>query len=291
MFSENLQLGILLQSVVSGLLMGGVYALIGVGLNIIFGVMKIINFAHGALMMLGMYATYFLFAYLRIDPYLSILITTPLIFVIGLIIQRVLIRKIMGAPEQNQLLATLGIMLFLENLALFLWGPDYRTVKVDYIGAMIAFLGLRISLLKLIAFLGGLLMASALYVFLKNTYMGKAIRASSEEQEGASVVGISVNKINLISFGIGTACVGAAGALITPFFYVSPDVGRLFLLRSFMIVVMGGMGTFIGPIVGGFLLGLAEAVGAIVLPGSLGQLVPFSLFIIVLLFRPSGLFR
>jgi branched-chain amino acid transport system permease protein len=134
-------------------------------------------------------------------------------------------------------------------------------------------------------------MASALYVFLKNTYMGKAIRASSEEQEGASVVGISVNKINLISFGIGTACVGAAGALITPFFYVSPDVGRLFLLRSFMIVVMGGMGTFIGPIVGGFLLGLAEAVGAIVLPGSLGQLVPFSLFIIVLLFRPSGLFR
>jgi branched-chain amino acid transport system permease protein len=126
MFSENLQLGILLQSVVSGLLMGGVYALIGVGLNIIFGVMKIINFAHGALMMLGMYATYFLFAYLRIDPYLSILITTPLIFVIGLIIQRVLIRKIMGAPEQNQLLATLGIMLFLENLALFLWGPDYR---------------------------------------------------------------------------------------------------------------------------------------------------------------------
>jgi branched-chain amino acid transport system permease protein len=291
MFSENLQLGILLQSVVSGLLMGGVYALIGVGLNIIFGVMKIINFAHGALMMLGMYATYFLFTYLRIDPYLSILITTPLIFVIGLIIQRVLIRKIMGAPEQNQLLATLGIMLFLENLALFLWGPDYRTVKVDYIGAMIAFLGLRISLLKLIAFLGGLLMASALYVFLKNTYMGKAIRASSEEQEGASVVGISVNKINLISFGIGTACVGAAGALITPFFYVSPDVGRLFLLRSFMIVVMGGMGTFIGPIVGGFLLGLAEAVGAIVLPGSLGQLVPFSLFIIVLLFRPSGLFR
>jgi branched-chain amino acid transport system permease protein len=275
----------------SGLLMGGVYALIGVGLNLIFGVMKIINFAHGSLMMVGMYCTYFLFAFLGMDPYLSIFVSVPLLFILGSAIQRTLIRPIIGAPESNQLVVTLGIMLFLESLMLSIWGPDYRTVKTSYVGAIVSVFGLRISLLKLIAFGGGLFLALALYLLLKKTDMGKAIRAASEEAEGASVVGISVNKVNLVSFGIGTACVGAAGTLITPFFYVSPYVGRVFLLTAFMVVVMGGMGSFLGAIVGGFLIGLTEALGAIWLPGSTGQLIPFALFIIVLLFKPSGLFR
>jgi branched-chain amino acid transport system permease protein len=282
---------VLLQSMISGLLTGGVYALIGVGLNLIFGVMKIINFSHGSLMMLGMYTTYWIFTYFKIDPYVSLLISIPVLFLIGIFLQRVLIRPIMDYSENNQLVVTMGIMLFLENLALFLWTPDFRTVKVSYLGTVLPFFGLRISLLRLVAFGGGLLLALVLYLFLKKTDLGKAIRASSEEKEGASVVGISVNRIHLVSFGIGTACVGAAGTLITPFFYLSPHVGRLFLLTAFMVVVMGGMGSFIGAIVGGLVIGLTESVGAVVLPGSIGQIIPFTLFILILLFKPTGLFR
>ena len=286
-----MELRVLLQAIVSGLLTGGVYALIGVGLNLIFGVMKIINFAHGSLLMLGMYSTYWLFTFFKIDPYLSLAITVPLLFLIGVIIQKVLINPIIEYPENNQLVLTLGLMLFLENLALFLWGPDFRTVKVSYVGTVLSLSIVRVNLLRFIAFAGGLLLALLLYIFLKKTDMGKAIRASSEEREGASVVGISVKRVHLISFGIGTACVGAAGTLMTPFFYLSPHVGHLFLLTAFMVVVMGGMGSFIGAIIGGFIIGLTESLGAVTLPGSVGQIIPFSLFVILLLFKPTGLFK
>ncbi len=286
-----MELRVLLQAIVSGLLTGGVYALIGVGLNLIFGVMKIINFAHGSLLMLGMYSTYWLFTFFKIDPYLSLAITVPLLFLIGVIIQKVLINPIIEYPENNQLVLTMGVMLFLENLALFLWGPDFRTVKVSYVGTVLSLSIVRVNLLRFIAFAGGLLLALLLYIFLKKTDMGKAIRASSEEREGASVVGISVKRVHLISFGMGTACVGAAGTLMTPFFYLSPHVGHLFLLTAFMVVVMGGMGSFVGAIIGGFIIGLTESLGAVMLPGSVGQIIPFSLFVILLLFKPTGLFQ
>ncbi len=282
---------VILQAIVSGLLAGGVYALIGVGLNLIFGVMKIINFAHGSLLMLGMYSTYWLFTFFKIDPYLSLAITIPLLFLIGVIIQTTLINPIIEYPENNQLVLTMGVMLFLENLALFLWGPDFRTVKVSYVGTVLSLFTVRVNLLRFIAFAGGLLLALLLYIFLRKTDMGKAIRASSEEREGASVVGISVKRVHLLSFGMGTACVGAAGTLITPFFYLSPHVGHLFLLTAFMVVVMGGMGSFVGAIIGGFIIGLTKSLGAVILPGSVGQIIPFSLFVIILLFKPTGLFK
>jgi len=286
-----MELRVLLQAIVSGLLAGGVYALIGVGLNLIFGVMKIINFAHGSLLMLGMYFTYWLFTFFKIDPYLSLAITVPLLFLIGAIIQKILIHPIIEYPENNQLVLTMGVMLFLENLALFFWGPDFRTVKVSYVGTVLSLSIVRVNLLRFIAFAGGLFLALLLYIFLKKTDMGKAIRASSEEREGASVVGISVKRVHLISFGMGTACVGAAGTLITPFFYLSPHVGHLFLLTAFMVVVMGGMGSFVGAVIGGFIIGLTESLGAVMLPGSVGQIIPFSLFVIILLFKPTGLFK
>ena len=286
-----MDLRMLLQAIVSGLLAGGVYALIGVGLNLIFGVMKIINFAHGSLLMLGMYSSYWLFTFFKIDPYLSLMITVPLLFLIGVIIQKLLINPIIEYPENNQLVLTMGVMLFLENLALCLWGPDFRTVKVSYVGTVLSIFTVRINLLRFIAFAGGLLLALFLYIFLKKTDMGKAIRASSEEREGALAVGISVKRIHLISFGIGTACVGAAGTLLTPFLYLSPHVGHLFLLTAFMVVVMGGLGSFVGAIMGGFIIGLTESLGAVLLPGSLGQIIPFSLFVIILLFKPTGLFK
>jgi len=285
-----MDLGMLLEAIAYGLLSGGVYALIGVGLNLIFGVMKIINFAHGSFLMLGMYCTYWLSIFFNIDPYVSLIITIPFLFFIGIIIQKFLINPIIGYPEDNQLVLTMGVMLFLENIALFLWGPDFRTVKVSYAGTVFPLFNIRLNALRLIAFVGGLFLALILYIFLKKTDIGKAIRASSEEREGAYAVGINVKKIQLISFGIGTACAGAAGTLITPFFYISPTVGHLFLLTAFMVVVLGGMGSFFGAIFGGFIIGVMESLGAVIFPGSIGQIVPFSLFVIILLFKPKGLF-
>ena len=281
---------LLLQAIVSGILIGGVYSLVAIGLSLIFGVMKIINFAHGAFMMLGMFITYWLYVLLGIDPYLSLLFSIPILFFLGLLIERFLIDKVLDAPEHNQLLLTLGISLVIENLALFLWSPNFRTINVAYATKAATLGTVMISLPKVIAFLFALLLTGALYYFLKKTDLGKAIRAASEEKEGALTVGINLKKIYYIAFGIGTACVGAAGTVAAPFFYVSPQVGGVFVITAFVVVVLGGMGNFIGAFVGGIIVGLAESVGAAFFPGQLKQFIIYFIFILVLLFKPAGLF-
>lgn len=278
------------QAVVSGLLLGGVYGLVASGLSLIFGVLRIINFAHGAVMMLGMYTSYWLFVLLGVHPYLSVLITGPLFFGIGILIQRIVIEPNRAAAEHNQLLLTLGLALFFENLALVLWQGDFRTVRVAYSGASFMVADVLVEVPRLIAAGGAVLIALALWAFLRMTDAGKAIRALSEEAEGAMLVGIDVARIRSVAFGIGSACVAVAGALITPFFYVAPDVGESFNIMAFVVVVLGGMGNFLGALLGGFIVGLAESLGAAFLPGSLKQLVVFGLFVIVLLLRPEGLF-
>jgi branched-chain amino acid transport system permease protein len=283
-------LPLLLQSVVSGILMGGVYSLIAIGLTLIFGVMKIINFAHGSLMMLGMFTTYWLFVLLGIDPYLSLLFSIPILFIIGIVIERFLIAKVLDAPEHNQLLLTLGISLFIENFALFLWTPNFRTINVQYIKKAATVGTVMISFPKVIAFLFAIILTALLYYFLKSTDLGKAIRAASEEKEGALTVGINMRRIYYVAFGVGAACVGAAGTLTAPFFYVNPHVGGIFVITAFVVVVLGGMGNFIGAFVGGIIVGLAESVGAAFVPGQLKQLIIYFIFILVLLFKPQGLF-
>ncbi len=283
-------LPLLLQSIVSGILMGGVYSLIAIGLTLIFGVMKIINFAHGSLMMLGMFTTYWLFILLGIHPYLSLLISIPVLFVLGLFVERFLIAQVLNAPEHNQLLLTLGISLFIENFALFLWSPNFRTLDIGYLKKAATVGTVMISFPKVIAFLFAIMLTGLLYYFLKNTDLGKAIRASSEEKEGALTVGINLKRIYYVAFGIGTACVGAAGTLIAPFFYVNPHVGGIFVITAFVVVVLGGMGNFIGALVGGLIVGLAESVGAAFVPGQLKQFIIYFIFILVLLFKPQGLF-
>ncbi len=263
------------QAVVSGLLLGGVYGLVASGLSLIFGVLRIINFAHGAIMMLGMYASYWLFVLVGLDPYLSILVTGPLFFALGMLIQRIVIEPNRAAAEHNQLLLTLGVALFFENLALVLWQGDFRTVRVWYSGA---------------SFLVADVLVEVPRLFLKLTDVGKAIRALAEEPEGAMLMGIDVRRIRAVAYGIGAGAVAVAGALVTPFFYVAPDVGESFNIMAFVVVVLGGMGNFLGALVGGFIVGLAESLGAAFLPGSLKQLVVFGLFVIVLLLRPEGLF-
>ena len=280
----------IVQILVGGVLIGGVYALVAVGLNLIFGVMKIINFAHGSLMMIAMYATFWLFKLLGIDPYISLLISIPLLFLIGVIIQKVLLEPILEAPEFNQLLLTMGLMLFLENLAMFLWKSDFRTVNLPYFQPGAIYLGeIMISIPMLLAFGSAVLFGVILFLFLQKTDVGKAIRAASQDHEGALTVGISVKRIYLMAFGIGTACVGAAGTLAVPIFYISPDVGGSFVLMAFVVVVLGGLGSFQGSFLGGLIVGLAEAIGSMVLPGSLKQVATWIIFVLVLIFRPSGL--
>lgn len=280
----------LLQAVLNGLLIGGVYSLVAVGLNLIFGVMKIVNFAHGALMMLGMYIAYWSCTLLAINPYLTIILVVPVMFALGAIIQNFLINPIINAPDHNQLLLTLGVSLFLENLAMFLWTPDYRFLSTPmaeinyYIGE------LSISMVKLMAFVISVLCSAVLFYILTSTDLGKAIRAASEEREGAVLMGINVRRLYYICFGIGAACAGVAGATITPFFPVYPHVGGLFVITAFVVVVLGGMGNFTGAFVGGLIIGVAESVGAIFLPSSMKSIVSFSIFILILLFKPMGIF-
>lgn len=280
----------ILQTLLDGLLMGGVYGLVAIGLTLIFGVMKVINFAHGALMMLGMYVTYWAFALLHIDPYVSIVITIPILFFVGVCFQKFLINPIIDAPEHNQLLLTLGVSLFLENLVVFLWSPDYRVVRTSYEFVYFYIGDVSISLLRLLAFCVAMLVASIVYLVLTKTDLGKAIRAASEEPGGALLMGINVRRIYWITFGIGAACAGVSGTAVAPFFPVYPTVGGVFVITAFMVVVLGGMGSVIGAFVGGLIIGVADNVGGLFFPGAMKHLLSFIIFILILLFRPAGLF-
>ncbi len=280
----------ILQSMINGLLIGGVYSLVAIGLNMIFGVMKIINFAHGSLMMIGMYACYWAVRLGGVDPYLSIFMVVPLLFVLGALLQRFFINPIIDAPEHNQLLLTLGLSLFLENLALFLWSPDYRVLQTGYASVNFYYGDISLSLVRVLAFVISMFGTAALYLLLTKTDLGKAIRAASEEPVGAMIVGVNVRKIYVVSFGVGAACAGVAGAAVAPFFPVYPTVGGLFVITAFVVVVLGGMGSFIGAFFGGLIIGMAESMGAIFLPASMKSLISFVIFVLILLFKPSGLF-
>lgn len=280
----------ILQSLLNGLLIGGVYSLMAIGLTLIFGVMRIVNFAHGSIIMLGMYSAYWAVILLHVDPYISILISFPILFLIGISFQKFLINPILNSPEHNQLLLTLGVSLFLENFAVFMWSPDYRIMKTRYAEINFYIGDISISLVRLLAFGLAILLAAMLYLVLTKTDLGKAIRAASEEPKGAMLMGINIKRIYLVSFGIGVACAGMAGAAITPFFPIYPYVGGLFVITTFVVVVLGGMGNLLGAFLGGLIIGLAESIGAMFLPGSMKSIISFTIFVLILLFKPTGLF-
>jgi branched-chain amino acid transport system permease protein len=291
---------VLRQATVTGVLIGGVYGLVAMGLTLIFGVLDIINFAHGALMTVGMYLTFILFDSYGVDPYVSVLITVPALFLLGVVVQRLIIHPARSAPAHNQLLLTLGLALFLQNFMLVIFTATPRSIRLAYgrgetpIGPFVVdfplrWFGTTITLSKLAAFIFALLVAAALYGLLQRTDLGKAIRAVAQEREGAALVGINIDRINLITFGLGTACVGAAASLVLPFFFVDPVAGNTFNITAFVIVVLGGMGSVPGALLGGLVVGLTQELGVVFVPGSTKLIGVFIVFILVLLFRPQGL--
>ncbi len=278
-----------IQAIVNGLLVGGVYSLMALGLSLIFGVMRVINFAHGDMMVWGMYLSYWLFVAAGVDPYLSILVTGAAVFLLGAAVQKGLVNRILDAPHEMQILLMLGVALILENGALMVWGPDPRRVSTGY--ALSTFwLGPIVFDLPRVATFGvALALALGLYLFLRRTDLGRMIRAASDNQIGALLVGTDILRVFTLAFGIGAACVGAAGSLMTPFLPFSPSTGLFFTVTSFNIVIIGGMGSLLGAFVGGILVGVSESLGAVILVPSLKEIVSFVLLVLILLFRPQGL--
>lgn len=281
---------LLLPAVLDGLTNGAVYALVALGLTLIYGVLHIINFAHGSLLMLALYAAYFLYSLLGISPYAALPILMPAFFALGYGVQRWIVAPASHGREQNVLMITLGLAIVLDNLALYAFTSTTRSIDLPLAGESIDFGVAVIGVPKLIACAGALLLAGALWLMLARTDLGRAIRAVAHEPEGARLVGIRVERIYAITFGIGTACVAASACLLLPSFYVTPQVGYAFVLIAFTTVVLGGMGSLPGALLAGLLLGVIEAVSGLYLGESLGQLGIYAVFILILLFRPTGLF-
>ena len=282
-------MSIFIQSLISGILIGGVYALIGIGLTIIFGVMRVINFAHGDLLMLGMYATYGLFAFLHVDPFLSILITAPLLFLFGAFLQKFFINRVLNALPQNQILLTIGLGLIMSNAIMLAFTSDYKILTTRYSSSSVKIFNISISSPLVISFLITAAITAALYWFLLKTNTGQAIRATAQDREAARLMGINVKRMSIIAFGLGTALAAAAGGLISPTYYIFPQVGSVFTLKAFVITVLGGMGSIVGATLGGVLIGVAESVGGVYIGSGWKEVIVFVLFLLVLLFKPSGL--
>jgi branched-chain amino acid transport system permease protein len=285
-----LEFGILFPSVLNGLTTGAVYALIALGLTLIYGVLHIINFAHGAALMVALYAVYLLKSHLGIDPYLALPIVVPGMFVLGYALQRGIINRASHGKDENILLVTLGLSIVLENLALLVFKSDTRTIETSYTLTTVQIGPAFIALPKLVAFAGALVASALLLWIVTRTDLGRAIRAVAKEKHGAKLMGIDVDHVYALCFGIGLACLGAAACFLLPAYYVNPQVGSGFVLVAFTIVVLGGMGSFAGALVGGLLIGVVESIGGLFLGESLGQIGIFAIFIAVLLFRPQGLF-
>jgi len=280
----------LVQSVVSGVLTGSLYAMIGVGLTVVFGVMRIINLAHGDLVMLGMFGAFWAHALLRIDPFVSIVLWVPVMFLVGMLIYRFLLKPIIPGGELNTLLYTAGLSLLIANVALFAWTGDYRTIKLRYALTPLRPFGIAIPIPLAIAFLLAIVITVCLYLFLARTDPGRAIRATSQNPEAAALMGIDVDRISMLTFGLGSALAGAAGVLLAPSLYLYPTVGELLVAKCFVIVVLGGLGSVSGAIAGGILLGLVESLGAVYVSVAYKDTIGFVIFLLVLLLRPSGLF-
>jgi branched-chain amino acid transport system permease protein len=275
------------QVVISGILAGALYAMVALGLALIFGVMRVINIAHGPLLMLGAYTTFYLYSALGLNPYLSLAVSMPLLFLVGALLQRTLVFRVADAPELSSLLLTFGISIALVNLAQLAFTSDLRSVEYltgSYVVGAFAF-----SKSRLIAFLFASAITGAAFLFLQRTRLGKAIRATSQSRDVAMVCGVDVQRIHLISFGLASALAAAGGTLIAVMVAIQPDMGQVYTFKSFLVIVLGGAGNYPGALVGGLLLGLVEQIASLFLTTQLSEAVAYVLLVLVLLVRPTGI--
>ena len=281
---------VLLQGIVSGLLMGFVYALIAAGLSLIFGLMEIVNFAHGEFLMLAMFSGYWAWALWRLDPVVSLPLTAAALFLLGYATYHGLIRWVLGAPMLAQIFATFGLAIFLRSAAQAIWGVDFHLVKDPLVQGRISLGGLFIGLPQLVASVGALLAFVFLNWFISRTETGLALQATAQDRQAASLMGINTERMFALGWGIGAACVGVAGALLTIFFYVFPDVGSTFALLAYVTVALGGFGNVPGTLVAGVVVGLIEVLGGLLIAPALKYVAVFVLYLLVVLWRPQGLF-
>jgi branched-chain amino acid transport system permease protein len=281
---------ILVPAVLNGLLTGAVYALVALGLTLIYGVLHIINFAHGALLSAALFAAFFAFHLLGIDPYIAVFLLAPVFFAFGYALQRFIIGPASHRDDRNMLLVTLGIAVVIENALLYAFRADTRTIDVPYAFETINFGFTFLAVPRVVGFAAVFVVALALWLIMNCTDIGRAIRAVAKERLGAELAGIDVAHIYAMTFGLGTACVAVAACLLIPNYYVNPSVGNAFVLVAFTIVVLGGMGSVPGALIGALLIGVVESLSGLFLGESLGQIGIFVIFIAVLLVRPNGLF-
>lgn len=286
-------MGVNLQSLIDGLLIGGVYATIAVGLSLAFGVMRIINWAQGELLMISMYVSYVIFSSLGLDPYVIAVITAVIMFGVGYLLQNTIISNILARETAREpvsvLLFTAGLGMFLSNGVLAIVGSAPVSVITKYSGKMLVINDIFISVPKLISFVIALLCTLLLYLFLQKSEMGRAIRATAQNRQVATLMGINQKKIYNIAFGISIALVGVSGALLLPYYTVSYSIGTTFSFKSFIIVVLGGKGSVLGALLGGLIVGVIEKIGGQMFSDTYAQMAVFVVFVLVLLFKPNGL--
>src|ERR1700756_784106 len=278
------------QAVINGLLIGGIYALVSIGVTLIFGVVKIVNFAQGEFVMIGMYISFFLANQFGIDPLVSLLVSMPVLFVIGVLVQHFLIRRVLGLGDMPQIFLTFALSLLLLNLALMLFSANYQTVRTAYTDTALHLGEITVPVAKLIAFVLAMVLSAALWVFLHTTDLGKAMRAAAQNRDVAMLMGINPDRVFAVAVGVALALAGAAGSLLVPFYPAYPLVGQVFVLMAFVAVVLGTLGNITGALIASLMMGVAESLGVQFVGADSGLIVVFAMLLLTLAFRPNGLF-
>ena len=284
------QIDVVAQLVVSTVLLGGIYALIAVGLTLIFGIMRVVNFAHGEFLMLGMYLAFWAFTLWRLDPYFVLPVSIPVFFAVGLATYALVMRGVIHASHNAQIFTTVGLSIALQNVALVLWTGDFRFVRPWHSSVVIRLGGTAFNLSQVVAFAIALALTVALFVFMKWTHTGRVMRATSQDRDAATLMGIDTDRVYRLTFAIGIAAVGAAGVLVSPLYSVYPTAGLQFVLLSYVVVVLGGLGDMVGALIGSLIVAFVEVAGSYVFGTAWKEVLYFVLFIAVLVFRPAGLF-
>ncbi len=282
-------LAILSQVILSGIFIGFIYALVSVGLTVIYGVMDIVNFAHGEFLMLSMYVVFWLYALFRIDPIFGLPVSVLVLFVVGVLTHKLIVRPVLDAPMSAQIFVTCGLLVYLQGVAQFLWSPSYRLIQEPLLSGRLQVAGLNVSLAQGVAAIGALLTTAFVYWFIEKTETGRALQAVAEDRQAASLMGINSDRMFALAWGIGAACVGVAGALLANYYYIFPTVGTVFALIAFVAVALGGFGSVPGALVAGIIIGLVEVLSGFFIAPAYKEVTVFALYLVVVLVRPQGL--